>query len=133
MTTEKRLLEHLVQDHKIQAGIALAVSMNVWHWRGDTRCHAEKIWRVEEIIEVLKTKHQILISDPDGTLCCEGRIYVGVIGGRPSESLRFVSRVAYIGAVVILAANAIDIQRQLRESAPPDKMPPPPESLRSPF
>jgi len=114
MTTEMTQFERLIQDHKIQAGIALAVAMNVIHYSGDEALHGNILWHVDDIIEVLKNKDRVLISDPDGVLCCEGKVC--------TSTLRAVSRVAYIGAVVILAANAIDIQRQLR-AAPETPVP----------
>jgi hypothetical protein len=114
-TAEKKALENLVRDHKIQAGIGLAVAMGVWHWSGLRKIEENVIWQVGDIIEVLKDKSKILISDQDNVLCCAGELYVSP-GGKKSKLLRVVSRVAYIGAVVILAANAIDVQRQLRES-----------------
>jgi len=115
MTTTQENLKRLVQDHKIQAGIGLAVAMNVMHWHGDRNRTDERIWKVGEIIDLLTYEKRILISDPDGVLSCKGAPYMGISGDRPHKLLRIVSRVAYIGAVVILAANAVDIQRQLRE------------------
>jgi hypothetical protein len=112
---ERSALEDLVRDHQIQAGIALAVAMNVIHFSGD-RGEEQVIWKVGDVIDVLKNEEHVLVSDPDGILCCDGSIYRRT-AGRASETIRSVTRVAYIGAVVILAANAVDIQRQIQTPA----------------
>lgn len=110
MTSAQENLKRLVQDHKIQAGIGLAVAMGVWHFKGHEGMR-EPTYKVGEVIDVLKENERMLISDPDAILhIVKAEQVVG--------SLCWVSRVAYIGAVVILAANAIDIQRQLREPDP---------------
>jgi hypothetical protein len=114
MTTDaQKNLKRLVQDHKIQAGIGLAVAMGVWHFKGRGGMR-QPIYKTGEVIDVLKENERMLISDPDGILHI-------VKAEQVEGSLCWVSRVAYIGAVVILAANAIDIQRQIREPEPESK------------
>lgn len=110
-TTEA--LGKLVQDHKLQAGISLAVAMGVWHFKGHEG-RRQPVHKVGEIVDLLKEQDRMLISDADSILHI---IKAEVVSG----SMVWVSRIAYIGAVVLLAANAIDIQRQIREPEKPIK------------
>jgi hypothetical protein len=107
-------LEHMVRDHAVQAGIALAVALGVWHWKGPRQQFDKKLWRVEEIIQALKEQEHILISDHDGILHCVGRHLPGAEG--KNTSLKWVTPGAYLAAVVVLAANAVNVCKQLREA-----------------
>ncbi len=105
-----KALGKLVQDHKLQAGISLAVALGVWHFKGHEGMR-QPVHKVGEIVDLLKEQDRLLISDEDSILHI---IKAEVVSG----SLVWVSRIAYIGAVILLAANAIDIQRQIREPEP---------------
>lgn len=110
----KKSVSRLVQDHKIQAGIGLAVALGVWHFKGHEKGNYEPIYKVGEVIDVLKNQDHIVLSDQDSVLHFDR---VASVAKRPS--FKCVSRVAYIAAVVVLAANAVDIQHQISKHEPP--------------
>lgn len=136
----KDALIRLVQDHKIQAGISLAVAMGVWHFKGHEGTRSP-IHRVQDIIDLLKEQGRLLISDVDKILHFTESWPVSTKGTSDAD-LKWVTRVGYIGAVILLAATAIDIQHQIRKPDPELKaggikkmhyMGEPPEPTKSPW
>lgn len=99
-------LGQLVSGQLLQTGIALAVARGVWHWKAGQTVQSKKIWTTEDIIIELRDRNTIMISDPDGILNVAGC----PIG---NTSRRLVQRGDYTQAVLILAAQAIDIMRQV--------------------
>ena len=100
-------LGQLVSGQQVQAGIALAVAQGVWHWSIGQTVQSKKIWTTEDIIAELRDRTTIVISDTDGVLNVAGC----PIG---ETSRRLVQRGDYVQAVILLAAQTIDVLRQIR-------------------
>jgi len=100
-------LGQLVSGQQVQAGIALAVAQGVWHWSIGQTCQSKKIWTTEDIIAELRDRTTLVISDTDGVLNVTGC----PIG---ETSKRLVQRGDYVQAVILLAAQTIDVLRQIR-------------------
>jgi len=105
------LLGQLVQGQILQLGISLIVAQNVWHWK-KLKIGETKIWMVDDIIEVLKVNDTIVIADIDGSL---GDIKGEKLGFTGSLKRR-VHRNDYVQTALLLAAQTVDIHRQLRAS-----------------
>lgn len=65
------------------------------------------IWMVDDIIKCLRNNTKILISDADKILSLQG-IHIG------ETSRVWVERGDYVQAVLLLAAQTIDVMRQVR-------------------
>lgn len=105
---ETILLGQLVHGHLLQAGIALAVAQGVWHWAEGGSWKERKIWTVSDVIEVLRNSDRILIFDQSVMLSLQGE--TRRVGNRI-----WVKRGDYVQAVLLLAAQAVDVMRQIRE------------------